>query len=162
MNDWLKSHLENVTDYFVELIDVAEPSEHLQVDKYMELTQKTKPVIIISMHEISQTHKFVAQTIDKLAKDKEDPLRVILNDLGEPLDVGKDDDREIQLTLTNRFTSNVEEDVSASAQLYAETKQTIINIFKVIPVNQDQELTLLAILELGKSYGMKSESDKLN
>jgi hypothetical protein len=35
-------------------------------------------------------------------------LRVILTDLGEPLDVGKDDDREIQLTLTNRFTSNVE------------------------------------------------------
>jgi hypothetical protein len=68
LNEWLKSHLEAVTDYFVELIDVQEPSEHLQVDKYVELTQKTKPVIIIALHEISQTHKFLQGNIEKLAK----------------------------------------------------------------------------------------------
>jgi len=42
MNEWLKSHIESVKDYFNELIDVAEPSEQLQVDKYVELTQKNK------------------------------------------------------------------------------------------------------------------------
>lgn len=74
----------------------------------MELTQKTKPVIIISLHEIAQTHRFLLQNIDKLAKDKEDPLRLILADLGEAPEVSKEDDREIQLTLTNRFKQNME------------------------------------------------------
>jgi len=89
LNEWIKSHFETVTDYFNDLIDVAEPSEYLQVDRYMELTQKTKPVIIISLHEISLTHRNVIQNIDKLTKDKEDPLRVILNDLGDPLELSK-------------------------------------------------------------------------
>lgn len=35
----------------------------------MELTQKAKPVIIISLHEIAQTHSFILQNLDKLVKD---------------------------------------------------------------------------------------------
>ena len=129
LNDWIKGHFEVVTDYFNDLIDVVEPSEYLQVDRYMELTQKAKSVIIISLQEISLTHRNVLSNLDKLTKvkisvfcllfihfskrfvvqqDKEDPLRVILNDLGDPIEISKDDDREIQLTLTNRFTQNMD------------------------------------------------------
>jgi hypothetical protein len=74
----------------------------------MELTQKTKPLIIISLHEIASTHQLLSQLLDKLVKDKEDPLAMILRDLGEPPKVSKEDDREIQLTLTNRFKQNME------------------------------------------------------
>jgi len=161
LNDWLKSRFETVTEYFTDLIDIPEPSEYLQVDKYVELTQKTKPVIIISLHEISQTHKFFAQNAEKLTKDKEDPLRVILNDLAEPIDIAKDDDREIQLTLTNRFTQNMDDDVSASANLYAETKQLCINVFKIIPVQSDTELTLISLLEIGKTFADEQKNKTL-
>jgi hypothetical protein len=43
----------------------------------MEMTQKTKPVIIISLHEIASTHQYLLQNVSKLAKDKDDPLRQV-------------------------------------------------------------------------------------
>jgi len=152
LNDWIKKNIPIVRDYFTDLIEVSEPEDFLQVDKYMELTQKTKPVIIISLHEIAQTHSFLLQNIDKLAKDKEDPLRLILTDLGDAPQVPKEDDREIQLTLTNRFKQNMEEEISVSANLYAETKELIINAFRSIPVqSNDQDQSLIGILTYGKS-----------
>jgi len=148
------------------LMDVPEPTEFLQVDKYMELTQKTKPVIIISLHEISQTHQYLKQHAAKLAKDKEDPLNVILNDLEAPPVVNKQDDREIQLTLTNRFKSNtMEEEVSASESLFAETKELIINTFRSIPVQpetaDEEEQTLVGILTAGKQFAKDQNKKKL-
>mgnify|MGYP001120082079 FL=1 len=74
----------------------------------MELTQKTKPVILISLHEISMTHRMLLQNLEALATEKEDPLKLILNDLGDPPPMIGKDDREIQLTLANRFKVDVE------------------------------------------------------
>lgn len=113
LNPWIKKNLEQVRDYFTDLIEVPDPEDYLQVDKYMELTQRTKPVIIISIHEISLTHSILKQHLDKLAKDKDDPLRLILNekDLGDP-PATDTEDREIQLTLTNRFKSTMEGKIS--------------------------------------------------
>jgi Ras GTPase-activating-like protein IQGAP2/3 len=108
LNVWLKSKLEAVRDYFTDLAEVPDPEDYLQVDRYMEFMQKTKPVIIISLHEIASTHAFVAQHIDKLAKDKDDPLRVIMTDLGAAPAISAEDDREIQLTLTNRFKQEMD------------------------------------------------------
>jgi hypothetical protein len=85
-------------------VKVDDPEDHLQVNKYMELTQKTKPVILISLHEISATHNLVLQNLDALA-ERDDELRIIMKDLGDaPPEISEEDDREIQLTLTsNRF-----------------------------------------------------------
>eukprot|EP01114_Cavostelium_apophysatum_P024750 TRINITY_DN97_c0_g1_i1.p1 TRINITY_DN97_c0_g1~~TRINITY_DN97_c0_g1_i1.p1 ORF type:complete len:949 (-),score=375.35 TRINITY_DN97_c0_g1_i1:141-2822(-) len=162
LNKWISKHLESVRDYFNDLIGVADPEDYLQVDKYMELTQKTKPVIIISLHEISSTHQLLAQTVDKLAKEKDDPLRLILTDLGEVPNVSAEDDREIQLTLTNRFKQNMEEEISSSANLYAETKELIINTFRLIPVQgTDQDKTLLGILKAGRKYAKDKNDEHL-
>ncbi len=108
LNSWLKGKLEAVRDYFTDLAEVPDPEDYLQVDKYMEFMQKTKPLIIISLHEIASTHSLLLQHIDKLAKDKDDPLRVIMNDLGEAPAISNEDDREIQLTLTNRFKQSMD------------------------------------------------------
>jgi Ras GTPase-activating-like protein IQGAP2/3 len=159
MNDWINKNLEIVRDYFTDMIEVADPEDYLQVDRYMELTQKTKPLIIISLHEIASTHQFLLQNLEKMGKDKEDPLRLIVNDLGEVPNVSKEDDREIQLTLTNRFKQNMEEDLSESASLYAETKELIISTFRLIPVQgKDQDQTLVGILQSGKTFA----KDKAN
>jgi len=153
LNDWINKNLEVARDYFTDLIEVADPEEYLQVDKYMELTQKTKPLIIISLHEIASTHQFFLGNLDKLAKEKDDPLRLIINDLGDVPSVSKEDDREIQLTLTNRFKQNMEEEISATASLYAETKELIISTFRLIPVQgKEEDQTLLGILKSGKKF----------
>lgn len=54
-------------------------------------------------------------TFGSLGLPKDDSLRVIMKELAalSPVpDIAKDDDREVQLTLTNRFETHVEEDVS--------------------------------------------------
>jgi len=72
----------------------------------MELTQKTKPVIMISLFEIAKTHSILLQHRSKFLKDQSDPLNLILNDLGDPPVI--EDDKEMQLTLTSRFGKTVE------------------------------------------------------
>ena len=44
--------------------------------------------------------------LDKIAAEKDDPLRRVMDDLGgapEYTDLSEEEDRDIQLTLTNRF-----------------------------------------------------------
>lgn len=162
LNTWIQKRSDSVREYFGDIIAVADPEDYLQVDKYMELTQKTKPVIIISLREISQTHQLIVQTIDKLTKDKEDPMRLILNDLGEVPSVSDQDDREIQLTLTNRFKGNVEDEIGSGNNLYLETKEHIITTFKLIPVSGEEgDQSLLGILTHGKNYAKEKKDEQL-
>jgi hypothetical protein len=66
--------------------------------------------------------------LKKLAREPEDPLRVILKDLGDvPVANSGDDEREVQLVLTNRFAEKMEEEISAATSLYVETKEVPTN-----------------------------------
>jgi len=99
-----------IRKYVHDVPAVADPEDHLQVNRYMELAQKTKPIIMISLDEIFRTHQLVYDNLDQLAPNKDDPLRLVMNDLGEPPTVfnEEDKDRELQLTLTNRFKVDME------------------------------------------------------
>jgi Ras GTPase-activating-like protein IQGAP2/3 len=133
MNEWIDHNTDSVKSYFEELIEISDPADFLRVDKYNELTLKVKPVVIMSVDEIMQTHKHLLRNEDKLlkfagdkkAKDKkdkkakkkpsknakdakeagpeEDPLGAILKSLPAPVDVPEQDNREIQLTLQAKF-----------------------------------------------------------
>jgi hypothetical protein len=132
----------------------------------MELTQQSKPVITISLNEIYNTHTLVTKHLDALAPDKEDPLRQVMVDLGPPPAVIEDDDRDIQLTLTNRFKVEVEEE-SEIQKLYAETKGLVIPILRLVPIqNTIQRLNLMDILEYGIKHATENNnrelSDKIN
>jgi len=152
--------------YYDDLPRVEDPEDFLQVNKYMELTQQSKPVITISLNEIYSTHTLVAKHLDALAPDKEDPLRQVMVDLGPPPSVVEDDDRDIQLTLTNRFKVEVEEE-SEIQKLYAETKGLVIPILRLVPIqNTIQRLNLMDILEYGIKHATENNnrelSDKIN
>jgi len=154
--------------YFDDLPRVEEPEDYLQVNRYMELTHQSKPVIYISLHEIYNTHQLVAKHLDQLAPDKEDPLRKIMIDLGPPPTetISEEDDREIQMTLTNRFTVEDEEE-SEIQKLYAETKELVIPILRLVPIQSTiQRLNLMDILEYGIKHATETNnrdcSDKIN
>eukprot|EP01116_Phalansterium_solitarium_P009241 TRINITY_DN2330_c0_g1_i1.p1 TRINITY_DN2330_c0_g1~~TRINITY_DN2330_c0_g1_i1.p1 ORF type:complete len:873 (+),score=364.65 TRINITY_DN2330_c0_g1_i1:137-2755(+) len=163
LNGWIEKNLPAVREYFSDLIDVAEPAEALQVDKYMELTQKTKPVIIISLHEIAETHAFILADIAKLAKDKDDPLRIIMADLGEAPQVSSADDREINLVLNNRFEENMEGEISPTQTIYDETKELVITTLRMLPISQEEkeELNLPTILSNGKKFAAQQGNTQL-
>jgi len=85
-----------------------------------------------------------------------------MSDLGEVPVISSEDDREIQLTLTNRFKQNMEEEISSSANLYAETKELIINTFRLIPVQGgENDQTLLGILKTGRKFAKDKSDDHL-
>jgi len=152
-----------VEHYFNSLVKVDDPEDHLQVNKYMELTQKTKPVILISLHEISATHNLLLQNLEALATEKDDELTVILNDLGPaPPEIDDSDDREIQLTLTNRFKVTVEEEDEVE-RMYAETKELIIPVLRTIPIETSiHRLHLTDVLESGIRYAGETNNKNLS
>jgi Ras GTPase-activating-like protein IQGAP2/3 len=99
-----------IREYVRAIPSVPDPEDKLQVNRYMELAQKSKPIIMISLDEIFRTHQLIYENLDQLAPSKDDPLRLIMNDLGEPPSEfsEEDKDRELQLTLTNRFKVDME------------------------------------------------------
>ena len=63
VNEWITANMDRARRYLEDLLDVPDPEDFLKVDRYIELTQMTKPVIIISYHEVSQTHNLVHKHI---------------------------------------------------------------------------------------------------
>jgi Ras GTPase-activating-like protein IQGAP2/3 len=163
LNTFISKNKSRLIRYFEEMPKVDDPEDYLQVNKYMELTHKTKPVILISLDEIYKTHSLIAKHLDGLAPDKEDPLRKIMIDLGPPpASSGEEDDREIQLTLTNRFKVEVEEE-SEIQRLYAETKELVIPILRLVPIqNTIQRLNLMDVLEAGIKYATETNNKNLS
>eukprot|EP00026_Physarum_polycephalum_P002687 Phypoly_transcript_02695.p1 GENE.Phypoly_transcript_02695~~Phypoly_transcript_02695.p1 ORF type:complete len:813 (+),score=183.58 Phypoly_transcript_02695:90-2528(+) len=142
VNEWITANMDRARRYLEDLLDVPDPEDFLKVDRYIELTQMTKPVIIISYHEVSQTHNLVHKHLESLGLPKDDSLRIIMKELdalGPVPDIPKDDDREVQLTLTNRFETHVEEDIHPDKQLYTETKELAIKALSGIPVEPRPE-----------------------
>ena len=161
LNPWIQANRKRVIDYYSELIDVPPPEDYLQVNQYMELTQKTKPIIIVSMGELVLAHQLVKDALSSVVTDKNDPLAVIVNDLGEvPVIDAAHAKRELQLQLENRFKGTMEDEVKPGAHLYAETKELIIQIFKVIPIKTGPQ-TLLSILKDAAKFAKDNNNKAL-
>mmetsp|Transcript_22707 Transcript_22707/g.89808 ORF Transcript_22707/g.89808 Transcript_22707/m.89808 type:complete len:920 (-) Transcript_22707:110-2869(-) len=162
LNPFIKKNQDVVREYVESIYKVDEPEERLQVNKYMELAQKAKPIIIISLNEIYSTHALLAENLDELAPEKDDSLRIVLNDLGEaPKSTEEDNDRELQLTLTNRFKVEMDEEAEHT-RLYAETKELVIPILRLVPVqNSIHRLNLMDVLEAGIKYATETNNNTL-
>merc|ERR1712137_891772 len=163
LNDFIEKNEPLISEYVASIYQVPEPEDKLQVNKYMELAQKAKPVIIISLHEIFKTHALLAENLSQLATESDDPLRLIMADLGPPPNGDKEDDqdRELQLTLTNRFKVEMDED-SENQRVYAETKELVIPILRLVPVqNSIHRLSLMDVLEAGIKFATETNNAQL-
>lgn len=131
MNDFIQSNFSRIQQFFVEVINVQDPEDHLGVTKYLELTQKNPPQITISLNEIYSTHKILLEYVEDIAKSNDDPLRVILEFLGAAPDhVSDDDNDEISLVLVNKFEKNIGDEVEVSVE--ATMKNTLDLIRRVL------------------------------
>lgn len=164
-NEFILAKKPVIAEYFESLIKVPDPEDHLQINSYMELTQKSKPVIQISLYEIFQTHALIHLHLDKVAPEREDPLRLIIQDLGDvpPADMINDsNDRDIQLTLTNRFKVDVEEE-DPHQKLYAETKELLIPILRRVPIQESLTTpSLMDVLDWGINFAKAQNNEELN
>jgi len=167
MNQWIEERFKLVEHFIHDLLDVENPEDALQVDRYIELTQMVKPTIIIAVDEMTSMHRFLSDNIERVATSgAEDKLRIILKDLGPPESYA-DGEREIQLTLVNRFPDAVEDAVNEGNQLFFKTKTAIISIMRQLPKPlpvircAGDEPTLLELLRAGSKWASSEKDDEL-
>jgi len=158
LNNFLESIKNDLIKYLNLVPQVQDPEDYLQVDQYLEITQKEKKTIDIKLSEIFRIHALIHSKLDSLAA-KDDPLRVVMKDLGTPPESFDDtQDRDITLTLTNRFKQELKED-ELNIQIYAETKELMIPILRHIPMGSSvHEMTLPEVLEVGADYAKESKN----
>eukprot|EP01094_Clydonella_sp_ATCC50884_P007638 TRINITY_DN1685_c0_g1_i1.p1 TRINITY_DN1685_c0_g1~~TRINITY_DN1685_c0_g1_i1.p1 ORF type:complete len:877 (+),score=470.13 TRINITY_DN1685_c0_g1_i1:156-2786(+) len=164
MNAFVEKNEARVAEYLQNISRVADPEDKLQVNKYMELAQKSKPIIMISLDEIYRTHKLLFDNLDSVAPDAEDRLRIVMKDLGPPPEEfsEEDQDRELQLTLTNRFKVDMDEE-GETMRLYAETKELVIPILRLVPIqNSIHRLNLMDVLEAGIKHATETNNMTLS
>jgi len=131
MSEWIESKHAIVLEYLKNVIDVATAEEHLQVNKYGQLARKDKASLVIHPKEVVTIHKLLLDNKDELTKVKDDPLAVILEDLGEVPDY-RDEDAEIQLELENRFPPALSKS-ERKKNLKQDTIDDAIKILRKIP-----------------------------
>lgn len=133
LNEYIGNAKNKFYDFFTQCAEVAKAEEHFQIDKYDDLTRTHKPTIYISTEELYLVHALLLQSLDDVAPNKQDPLRVILDEIGPPPEgSAKQTTRgqEISLTLTNRF-ADVDSTEAVNKRLFAQTKRFCLNILRV-------------------------------
>lgn len=136
MNDWLQKNQQVYIKGFIRnLVDVKDPEETLGVHKYMELTQKKAPSVTITWNEIFSTHQLLKTYMKKLATDDKDPLKSLIDELGDvPEELPAEKNEEITLPLVNGFLQEVASDQQMSPDhLYEETKENFRTILRALP-----------------------------
>lgn len=168
MNAWMAERTDLVRKYISELLDVENPEDALQVDRYIELTQMVKPTILVAVNEITGMHRNIAANIDKLATGgPEDKLRIIMRELG-PVEEYADEDRELSLTLVNRFpAADADDATSPGNQLFHQTKAALISIMRQLPRplpvirTAGDQPTLGELLRAGAKWARSESQDQV-
>jgi len=147
INDFIENKKAILNDYFTNLIKVKEPQEALMIDKYTDLTQISRPVILINYDELYHTHELIVQYLDNIAPTSNDKLRQIVKDL-QPLPEFDFEDpaHEIKLELVNRWDDT--DKLNEEPPILEVTSELAVQLFRVMPVvNYPKDISFFQILD---------------
>eukprot|EP01124_Arcella_intermedia_P014237 TRINITY_DN2063_c0_g1_i1.p1 TRINITY_DN2063_c0_g1~~TRINITY_DN2063_c0_g1_i1.p1 ORF type:complete len:813 (+),score=210.76 TRINITY_DN2063_c0_g1_i1:82-2520(+) len=163
LNDWVQEKLDIVMSYHKHVIDVPPAEEYLKVNKYAQLSRIEKDNLVILLREIVQVHQLVAQNKDDLAEDENDPLKLILADLGDIPKCPPDDETEIQIELINKFEPQLSK-LDRKKNLKSETIDDAIKIMQKIPgFSGDTFLEIFVRMKLHcKKHGEEELAKEVN
>jgi len=158
LNVFLEKNKDRLNDFLEALTKVDNLSDHLQLDKYLALAKTGDVTINITLNEMYFVHSLLDQHLNTLAPDPNDPLRIILTDLGPaPPQLSRVDNANVELKLTNRFQNSdslgnsFNSQASSSSatggigdnsfispeQLYDETKYLLITVLRSLAANKE-------------------------
>ena len=135
LNDYVSHASERFTKWLYAIIDCPDAEMQFSADEFLDHTVQQKPVIYISPNEIYSMHLLLAQQVEHLAPHQEDPLRVILNELGAPAvsntqELNSARDSEITFELVSRMATLQDPEAETKA-LFVETKRLVLSLLKV-------------------------------
>jgi hypothetical protein len=133
MNDWILSHHDEVRQYIKDVIDVQDAEDKLSVNKYAQLARKEKDTIVIPLADICQVHKWLNDNKSEICEaGGNDPLAIILDEIGRTRVCPAGDRTEVQLVLENRFPPILDK-ATTKANLKTETIGDAIKVLRKIP-----------------------------
>nr|GAT44638.1 RasGAP protein [Mycena chlorophos] len=133
-----------VDSFFHRLCDVNDFDDDLEVEQYMAFAEKDV-VMSLSLNELYDMHSLVSQHIATLAPNVNEPLRILVRELGPaPTSVPQESNISIELKLHNRWETIIPENTERSALptkasavsddlVYIRTKSFFIRLLQSIP-----------------------------
>jgi len=112
----------------------VEPEKQFEVNEYVDQVNTIRPTVYMSPFEIFGMHAMMTDKIDFLAPEMDDPLRVILSELGNPppgFEEHSQGHGEVCLTLQNRFAADLDDPDMDLKHLFVETKRYILAIIRI-------------------------------
>ncbi|WFD35158.1 iqgap- protein [Malassezia cuniculi] len=137
LNEYVEQAAQRYRRWIHMLVDSCpDPEIHFGIDECVDSSGIDKPVIYISPNEIYAMHALLCNNEESLVSSPDDPLFVLLEQLGPPPPVATSRelqaarDSEISFPLVNRLTRVREPDGDAKA-LMVETKRLVLAMIKV-------------------------------
>ncbi|KAI0030222.1 hypothetical protein K488DRAFT_54701 [Vararia minispora EC-137] len=136
INEYVLKAIKQTSPWVLEVANVSDLETQYHAHDFLDATVQPKP-IYISPNEVYAMHGLLAQYLDKLAPERDDPLRVIIHELDGVPNLGSAElndarDRAITLELTNRFAA-VKDPRAEEKTLWIQAKRTVLAILRVQP-----------------------------
>jgi len=165
LNPFLEKSRDRLNDFLENLTRVDNLSEHLMLDKYLALGKTTDTIINISLNEMYFVHSLLQQHLDLLAdKDKENPLRLILAELGPaPHQLPRGENATVDLKLSNRFENEPGNALNMRPErMYNETKYLLFYILKTLPnITHEDNCDIKKQIEMIATYANERKDHDL-
>ncbi|KAF9009085.1 hypothetical protein BDQ17DRAFT_1398182 [Cyathus striatus] len=150
INDYVRKAISELSSWFIEVADVSDAESHHHAHEFLDATVQPKP-IYISPNEIYTVHGLLSQHLDFLAPRHDEPLRIILAELGGVPHIGNDDlkdarDSAITLELTNRF-AHVHDLQAEEKTLWVQAKRGVLAILRVQPAQDLLDSLMRSVTE---------------
>ncbi|KAG0237507.1 hypothetical protein BGW42_000717 [Actinomortierella wolfii] len=176
LNEYVSYASKKFAKYFTRVADVPEPEEQFDISEFNDQVNTTRPTVYISPYEIFTIHSILMDKIDILAPEMDDPLRVILSELGHPPSGYEEHAQghgEICLTLQNRFTATLDDPDMDLKHLFVETKRYILAIIRIqsgrnlmeilerrVTVHEEQAWEEMKVTELRRQHHRQQQQQQ--
>ncbi|KAJ1514160.1 hypothetical protein HMI54_014421 [Coelomomyces lativittatus] len=119
-------------EYLLQIIEVPKPEIQFNYDTFRDVARTHNPIIYISSDEIYSLHETLYNLKDTVCSSPEDPLRKLLDALGEPpSSTQTNEGHEIALTLTPVYAATHIHEDSESQHVFFLTKKAIVKLIRV-------------------------------
>lgn len=135
LNSYVEECRPRMREMFTQIIDVPDLGAQYQTSVYDDLTSHMRPVLYLKTSEILTIHSLVSQELDTMAPDSDDPLRMVINQLGtlptdasEILNIAKFTDVKLEL---NPSFCTIEDSEAEINSLMVSAKRCLIYVLRV-------------------------------